>query len=94
MPRILVVDDQKDVRAMLCMVLRVNRFDVAEADSIKSGLRAFVASSARLPPLLSPSPSPASSSTRTSWSARPGCVHCSVPPTMGIGYLGQRRQRW
>jgi DNA-binding response OmpR family regulator len=42
MPRILVVDDQKDVRAMLCMVLRVNRFDVAEADSIKSGLRAFV----------------------------------------------------
>jgi DNA-binding response OmpR family regulator len=27
---------------MLCMVLRVNRFDVAEADSIKSGLRAFV----------------------------------------------------
>ncbi len=42
MPRILVVDDQKDVRAMLCMVLRVNRFDVTEADSIKSGLRAFV----------------------------------------------------
>ena len=42
MPRILVVDDQKDVRAMLCMVLRVNRFDVTEADSVKSGLRAFV----------------------------------------------------
>jgi DNA-binding response OmpR family regulator len=42
MPRILVVDDQKDVRAMLCMVLRVNRFDVTEADSIESGLRAFV----------------------------------------------------
>jgi DNA-binding NtrC family response regulator len=41
MPRILVVDDQADVRAMLCMVLRVNRFDVTEADSIKSGLRAF-----------------------------------------------------
>jgi DNA-binding response OmpR family regulator len=41
MPRILVVDDQADVRAMLCMVLRVNRFDVTEADSIKSGLQAF-----------------------------------------------------
>jgi DNA-binding response OmpR family regulator len=27
---------------MLCMVLRVNRFDVTEADSIESGLRAFV----------------------------------------------------
>ena len=42
MPRILVVDDQKDVRAMICMVLRVNRFDVTEADSVKSGLQAFV----------------------------------------------------
>jgi DNA-binding response OmpR family regulator len=41
MPRILVVDDQTDVRAMICMVLRVNRFDVVEADSIKAGLRAF-----------------------------------------------------
>ena len=41
MPRILVVDDQADVRAMICMVLRVKGFDVAEADGIKSGLRAF-----------------------------------------------------
>jgi DNA-binding response OmpR family regulator len=41
MPRILVVDDQKDVRAMVCMVLRVNRFEVGEADSAKAGLKAF-----------------------------------------------------
>lgn len=41
MPRILVVDDQKDVRAMISMVLRVNRFEVAEADSVKAGLKAF-----------------------------------------------------
>jgi DNA-binding response OmpR family regulator len=41
MSRILIVDDQKDVRAMICMVLRVKGFEVAEADSIKSGLQAF-----------------------------------------------------
>ena len=39
--RILVVDDQKDVRAMVCMVLRVNRFEVAEADGAKAALKAF-----------------------------------------------------
>src|SRR5690349_3970424 len=44
MPRILVVDDQKDVRAMISMILRVNRFEVTEADSIKAGLKAFEAS--------------------------------------------------
>ena len=41
MSRILIVDDQKDVRAMISMVLRVKGFDVTEADGIKSGLRAF-----------------------------------------------------
>ena len=33
MPRVLVVDDQKDVRAMVAIVLRVNHFDVVEAES-------------------------------------------------------------
>lgn len=41
MPRILVIDDQKDVRAMICMVLRVNRFEVVEADSASLGLARF-----------------------------------------------------
>jgi DNA-binding NtrC family response regulator len=41
MSRILVVDDQTDVRAMISMVLRVNRFEVTEADSVKAGLKAF-----------------------------------------------------
>ncbi len=41
MPRILVVDDQKDVRAMICMVLRLNRYEVSEAESAKAGLKAF-----------------------------------------------------
>ena len=31
MSRILVIDDQADVRAMICMVLRVNHFEVIEA---------------------------------------------------------------
>jgi len=41
MPRILVVDDQKDVRTMICMVLRVNHFEVVEAASAAGGLQAF-----------------------------------------------------
>ena len=41
MQRILVVDDQKDVRAMITMVLRLNRFEVSEAESAKAGLKAF-----------------------------------------------------
>lgn len=41
--RILVVDDQSDVRAMISMILRLNRFEVTEADSIKAGLKAFEA---------------------------------------------------
>ena len=45
MPRILVVDDQQDVRAMICMVLRLNRFEVTEAESAKAGLKAFAGDS-------------------------------------------------
>ena len=45
MPRILVIDDQKDVRAMLAIVLRVNHFEVVEAESGAAGLKAFAESS-------------------------------------------------
>ncbi|KRQ11259.1 response regulator [Bradyrhizobium manausense] len=41
MPRVLVVDDQKDVRAMVSIVLRVNQFDVVEAESGVAGLKTF-----------------------------------------------------
>jgi DNA-binding response OmpR family regulator len=44
MPRILVIDDQADVRAMICMVLRVHHFEVVEAASAAEGLKAFEAS--------------------------------------------------
>jgi DNA-binding response OmpR family regulator len=45
MPRVLVVDDQADVRAMICIVLRVNHFEIVEAGSAAAGLRAFEDSS-------------------------------------------------
>lgn len=41
MPRVLIIDDQKDVRAMVAIVLRVNRYDVVEADSGAAGVKAF-----------------------------------------------------
>jgi DNA-binding response OmpR family regulator len=41
MPRVLVVDDQKDVRAMICMVLRVNHFDIVEAPTAAAALQSF-----------------------------------------------------
>ncbi|TWB01685.1 response regulator [Bradyrhizobium stylosanthis] len=41
MPRVLIIDDQKDVRAMVAIVLRVNRFEVVEADSGAAALKAF-----------------------------------------------------
>lgn len=41
MPRVLVVDDQSDVRAMIGIVLRIQHFDVVEADSAATGLTAF-----------------------------------------------------
>ncbi|MDA9500940.1 response regulator [Bradyrhizobium sp. CCBAU 11357] len=44
MPRVLIIDDQKDVRAMIAIVLRVNRFEVVEAESGAAGLKAFAES--------------------------------------------------
>jgi DNA-binding response OmpR family regulator len=41
MSRILVIEDQQDVRAMLCMVLRVNQFEVIDAPSAAAGLKLF-----------------------------------------------------
>jgi DNA-binding response OmpR family regulator len=41
MARILVIDDQKDVRSVISIVLRVNRFEVVEAANAAEGLRAF-----------------------------------------------------
>ena len=45
MPRVLVVDDQADVRAMICIVLRVNHFEIVEAGSAAVALQAFEDSS-------------------------------------------------
>jgi DNA-binding response OmpR family regulator len=45
MARILVVDDQAGVRAMIGIVLRVGGFEVIEADSAASALTAFENSS-------------------------------------------------
>ena len=45
MSRILVIDDQADVRAMIGIVLRVHRFEIIEADSVAAGLKAFENSS-------------------------------------------------
>jgi DNA-binding NtrC family response regulator len=44
MPRVLVIDDQHDVRAMMCMVLRLNHFEAVEADSAKTAMKAFTES--------------------------------------------------
>ncbi|WGR74142.1 MULTISPECIES: response regulator [unclassified Bradyrhizobium] len=41
MTRILIIDDQKDVRAMVAILLRVNRYEVVEAGSGAAGLKAF-----------------------------------------------------
>ena len=41
MSRVLIIDDQKDVRAMVAIVLRVNHYEVAEADSGAAGLKTF-----------------------------------------------------
>jgi DNA-binding response OmpR family regulator len=40
MPRILVVDDQADVRAMISIVLRVHHFEIVEAESAAAALKA------------------------------------------------------
>lgn len=41
MTRILIIDDQADVRAMISIVLRIHRFDIVEAASAAEGLKAF-----------------------------------------------------
>jgi DNA-binding response OmpR family regulator len=41
MSRILVVDDQSDVRAMIAIVLRVHHFEIVEAASGAAALQAF-----------------------------------------------------
>ncbi len=41
MARVLVIDDQKDVRTVMRMVLKVHRFEVVEAETAAAGLRAF-----------------------------------------------------
>jgi DNA-binding NtrC family response regulator len=45
MSRILVIDDQADVRAMIGIVLRLHHFEIVEADSVAAGLKAFEDSS-------------------------------------------------
>ncbi|MDB5578849.1 MAG: hypothetical protein JWR80_4025 [Bradyrhizobium sp.] len=41
MPRILVIDDQSDVRAMISIVLRIHHFEIVEAASAEAGLKEF-----------------------------------------------------
>lgn len=41
MTRILVVDDQPDVRTMISIVLRVHHFEAVEAESAAAALKAF-----------------------------------------------------
>lgn len=43
MPRVLVIDDQSDVRAMISIVLRINHFEIVEAASAAAALQAFEA---------------------------------------------------
>ena len=41
MPRVLVIDDQPDVRTMIAIVLRVNHFEIVEAANGTAGLHEF-----------------------------------------------------
>jgi len=41
MPRVLVIDDQADVRAMISIVLRINHFEIVEAATAEAALKAF-----------------------------------------------------
>jgi DNA-binding response OmpR family regulator len=45
MPRILVVDDEAPVRAMIAIVLRVHHFEICEAANAAAGLQALEAAS-------------------------------------------------
>jgi DNA-binding response OmpR family regulator len=44
MPRILVIDDQSDVRTMISIVLRINHFEIVEAANGDAGLKEFESS--------------------------------------------------
>ena len=44
LPRVLVIDDQPDVRTMVSIVLRINHFEVVEAASATAGLKEFESS--------------------------------------------------
>jgi DNA-binding NtrC family response regulator len=41
MPRVLVIDDQPDVRTMISIVLRIHRFEIVEAATAEAALKAF-----------------------------------------------------
>ena len=41
MPRVLVVDDQADVRTIISIVLRIQHFEIVEAESAASALKLF-----------------------------------------------------
>lgn len=43
MPRVLVIDDQSDVRAMISIVLRIHHFEIVEAATAEAALSAFEA---------------------------------------------------
>ena len=45
MPRVLVVDDQADVRTIISIVLRIHHFEIVEAESAASALKLFEAAS-------------------------------------------------
>jgi DNA-binding response OmpR family regulator len=44
LPRVLVIDDQPDVRTMVSIVLRINHFEAVEAASAAAGLQEFESS--------------------------------------------------
>ena len=43
MPRVLVIDDQSDVRTMISLVLRINHFEIVEAATAAAALKSFEA---------------------------------------------------
>ena len=45
MPRVLVVDDQADVRAVISIVLRIHHFEIVEAESAASAMKLLEESS-------------------------------------------------
>jgi DNA-binding response OmpR family regulator len=41
MPRVLIIDDQSDVRTMISLVLRINQFEIVEAATAAAALKLF-----------------------------------------------------